>query len=136
MIPVLLIVIPLVTGLIAFFVKNEKAVRWWTLFSSIITLVVSILGLTYFKNTGELAHQFPWMSNLGSSFSVKLDGMGQVLCLLTAISFPVIFIATWNSSYKNSFNFFGLMLLSQAGLMGVFVAMDALLFFIFSGSLH
>ena len=131
MIPVLLIVIPLLTGLVAFFVKNEKAVRWWALFSSIITLGVSILGLTYFKNSGELAHQFPWMSNLGSSFSVKLDGMGQVLCLLTAISFPVIFIATWNSSYKNSFNFFGLMLLSQAGLMGVFVAMDALLFYFF-----
>ena len=131
MIPVLLIFIPLLAGLIAFFVKNEKAVRWWTLFSSIITLAVSVLGLTYFKNTEHLSHQFPWLSNLGSSFSVKLDGMGQVLCLLTAVSFPVIFIATWNSVYKKTHNFFGLMLLSQAGLMGVFVAMDALVFYFF-----
>jgi NADH-quinone oxidoreductase subunit M len=71
------------------------------------------------------------MSNLGSSFSVGLDGMGQVLSLLTAVSFPIIFIATWNTQYKNAHNFFGLMLLSQAGLIGVFVSMDALLFYFF-----
>ena len=57
--------------------------------------------------------------------------MGQLLCLLTAISFPLIFIATWNRNYKNAHNFFALMLLSQAGLMGVFLAMDALLFYFF-----
>ena len=68
---------------------------------------------------------------MGSSFSVKLDGMGQLLCLLTAIAFPLIFISTWNSVYKKANNFFALMLLSQAGLMGVFLAMDALLFYFF-----
>src|SRR6187551_800950 len=57
--------------------------------------------------------------------------MGQLLCLLTAISFPLIFIATWNRTYKNAHNFFALMMLSQAGLMGVFLAMDALLFYFF-----
>ena len=57
--------------------------------------------------------------------------MGMMLCMLTAISFPVIFVATWNTSYKKPHNFFGLMLLAQAGLMGVFLAMDALLFYFF-----
>jgi NADH-quinone oxidoreductase subunit M len=131
MIPVLLIVIPLITGLAAFFVRNEKTVRWLVLLSSIITLLISLLGLTFFKDPQYLAHQSPWMSNLGSSFSVRLDGMGQVLCLLTAVSFPIIFIATWNTQYKNAYNFFGLMLLTQAGLIGVFVSMDALLFYFF-----
>jgi NADH-quinone oxidoreductase subunit M len=46
--------------------------------------------------------------------------MGQVLCLLTAISFPIIFIATWKDEYRNAQHFYALMLLSQAGLMGVF----------------
>jgi NADH-quinone oxidoreductase subunit M len=131
MIPVLLIVIPLITGLAAFFVRNERTVRWLVLLSSIITLLISLLGLTFFKDPQYLALQSPWMSNLGSSFSVRLDGMGQVLCLLTAVSFPIIFIATWNTQYKNAYNFFGLMLLTQAGLIGVFVSMDALLFYFF-----
>jgi NADH-quinone oxidoreductase subunit M len=131
MIPVLLILVPLLTGLAAFFFKNEKAVRSWALFSSIIVLVVSLLGLTILDDAKDLAHQSPWMSVLGSSFSVKLDGMGQVLCLLNAIAFPLIFLSTWNSFYKKANNFFALMLLSQAGMMGVFLAMDALLFYFF-----
>ena len=131
MIAVLLILIPLLTGLAAFFFRNEKLVRSWTLFSSIVTLGISILGLTVFSEANHLEHQSEWLSTLGSSFSVKLDGMGQLLCLLTAISFPLIFVSTWHSSYKKANNFFALMLLSQAGLMGVFLAMDALLFYFF-----
>lgn len=131
MIPVLLILIPLLTGLAAFFIKEEKAIRWWSLFSAISTLGVSLLGLTILKADKNLHFQYEWMQTLGSSFSVKLDGLGQLLCLLTAISYPVIFTGTWNSQYKNSKNFFALMLLAQAGLMGVFVAVDALLFYFF-----
>lgn len=131
MIPVLLIVVPLVTGLISFFIKNEKAVRSWSLLSSLVTLIVSLLGLTSLKSAANLSFQADWLTTIGSSFSVKLDGMGQILCLLTAVSFPMIFAATWNASYKKAKNFFALMLLTQAGLMGVFLAMDALLFYFF-----
>jgi NADH-quinone oxidoreductase subunit M len=131
MIAVLLILIPLLTGLAAFFFRNEKAVRSWALFSSLLTLAVSILGLTVFKEAKYLSHEYEWMQGLGSSFSVGLDGMGQVLCLLTAVAYPIIFLSTWNSSYKKAHNFFALMLLAQTGLMGVFLAMDALLFYFF-----
>jgi len=131
MIPVLLILIPLFTGLAAFFIKDEKAVRSWSLFSVIATLTVSILGLISLKADKNLYYQIDWMQTLGSSFSVKMDGLGQLLCLLTAISYLVILIGTWSTQYKNSKNFFALMLLAQAGLMGVFVSFDALLFYFF-----
>jgi NADH-quinone oxidoreductase subunit M len=131
MIPVLLILIPLLTGLVTFFFKNEKLVRSWVLFSSLLTLTVSLLGLTLLKEDEYLQHQSDWLPALGSSFSVKLDGMGQLLCLLTAVAYPLIFIATWSNSYKKVNNFFALMLLAQAGLMGVFLSMDALLFYFF-----
>jgi NADH-quinone oxidoreductase subunit M len=130
MMPVLLIVIPLLSGIIAFLVKQEKSVKTWALLSSIATLVISVVALTT-KNESWLHYEKAWLPDLGSSFSVGLGGMGRMLCLLTGISFPVIFIATWNSTYKKACNFYALMLLSQAGLMGVFVAMDALLFYFF-----
>src|SRR5437762_3646565 len=120
MIPVLLIVIPLLSGLISFFFRNEKAARSSALIFSAITLAVSVLGLTYFKSGSQLEFHASWISSLNSSFYVKLDGMGQILCLLTAVAFPLVFISTWQSQYKKSHNFFGLMLLMQAGLMGVF----------------
>jgi NADH-quinone oxidoreductase subunit M len=131
MIPVLLILIPLLTGLAAFFMKNEKSVRSWVFLSSVLTLAVSILGLTLLHDEKYLQHQNEWIPALGSSFSVKLDGVGQLLCLLTAVAYPLVFLATWNKSYKKACNFFALMLLTQAGLMGVFLAMDALVFYFF-----
>jgi len=131
MIPVLLILIPLLTGLVTFFIGNEKSVRGWALFSAIATLAVSVLGLTVLKDGKNLEYQCEWMQTIGSSFSVKLDGMGQLLCLLNAVAYPLVFIGTWNTSYKKAKNFFALMLLAQAGMMGVFLAMDALLFYFF-----
>ena len=131
MIPILLIVIPLASGLAAFFFKNANAVRSWVLFSSLITLAVSILGLTVLKNESYLQYHANWMSSINTSFSVRLDGLGQILCLLTSVSFPLVFISTWNTQYKKPNNFFALMLLMQVGLMGVFLAMDALLFYFF-----
>jgi NADH-quinone oxidoreductase subunit M len=131
MIALLLILIPLLTGIANFFIKKEANAKGWALLSSFATVTVSILGLTILDKPELLQFKCEWLPGLGSSFSLRLDGMGQLLCLLTAISFPLIFIFTWNRQYKNAHNFYALMLLSQAGLMGVFLAMDALLFYFF-----
>lgn len=131
MIALLLILVPLLSGLATFLIKKEDAARTWSLFAAIVTFVVAILGVAVYNSPQHLAFQTEWMGNLGSSFSIKADAMGMMLCMLTAISFPIIFVATWNTSYKKANNFFGLMLLAQAGLMGVFLAMDALLFYFF-----
>jgi NADH-quinone oxidoreductase subunit M len=132
-IPHLLIFFPLVTGLFAFLIEKEAAAKAWSLFSAIVTLIISVLSLVY-SNDNELSgltYNYEWMKYIGASFSVGLDGVGRVLTLLTAIAFPLIFVATYKNSYKNANAFYGLMLLSQAGLMGVFTAMDALLFYFF-----
>ena len=132
--PELLLWCPLITGLIAFFIKDEKKVKAWALFSSLITLIISIVSLYYADNTKYFLYNnvsYVWMPYIGSSFAVGLDGMGQILTFLTAFSFPLIFASTYKTSYKNASAFYGLMLLSQAGLMGVFVAIDALTFYFF-----
>lgn len=131
MIPLLLILVPLVSGLLTFFLKKEGMARSFALLASLVTLVISVAGIAFVKDAAALSYSADWIPALGTKFSVSLDGMGQLLGLLTAIAFPVIFTATWNSSYSKSYNFFGLMLLSQTGLMGVFLATDALLFYFF-----
>jgi len=132
MIPVLLIVIPLVTGLAGFFEKSGRRARSWSLLSSLLTLAVSLWGLSLDKSSGLLHADVEWLPELGSRFAVGLDGLSTILSLLTAICFPLIFIATWRDEYRGrSWNFYALMLLSQAGLMGVFLATDALLFYFF-----
>ena len=132
--PELLLWFPLVTGLIAFFIKDQKSVKAWALFSSLVTLGISIVSLCYLDGTKYFTYNYVsyvWLEYIGSSFSIGLDGMGHLLTFLTALSFPLIFAATYKNQYKNANAFFGLMLLSQAGLMGVFVAIDALVFYFF-----
>src|SRR5690349_2954185 len=131
MIPVLLLLIPLLSGLALFAFKSEDGAKNSALISSIITFVVSLAGLTLYSHSAQLAVNTEWMPALGSRFRLELDGMGQILCLLTALCFPLIFISTYNNKYKNGNRFYALMLLSQAGLMGVFLAKDALLFYFF-----
>ena len=131
MIVLLLFLIPLIGGLMSFFLKNDKTVRVWALLMSIVPLLTSIAGNTFMQSTSQLNFNAQWMGSLGSSFSLQLDGLSQILCLLTAVAYPIILIATWKSEYRKSNNFFALMLLTQAGLMGVFTASDALLFYFF-----
>ena len=131
MIPVLLISIPLLSGLITFFIKNERTIKSWALLSSIATLVVSLFSLGMISSNGQLRFDAEWLPLLGSRFTVSLDGLGKMITLLTAISFPVIFAATYKNSYSKPGSFYALMLLSQAGLMGVFCAADLLLFYFF-----
>lgn len=131
MVVLLLILIPLIGGLVSFFLKEGNAARTWSLLVSIATLAVSLAGLALDHTSEALYFSASWMGSLGSSFTIKLDGMSQLLCLLTALSYPLIFIATWKTDYRRAHNFFALMLLTQAGLIGVFTSMDALLFYFF-----
>ena len=131
MIALLLILIPLITGGLSFFIKGENSGKQIALFSAIATLVVLLTGMFAYNQYNYLHYDVSWLPTLGSRFSLGLDGMGKMLCLLTAVSFPIIFAATYNNKYKNPSSFYGLMLLTQAGLMGVFLAMDCLLFYFF-----
>ncbi len=132
--PELLVWFPLVAGLVAFALKSDKAVKNWSILASLITLAIAIVSLV-FSNPEKYFYlnnvSYFWLKYLGSNFSLGLDGMGHMLTLLTALSFPIIFIATNKTTYRNSNVFYGLMLLTQAGLMGVFSAMDVLVFYFF-----
>ncbi len=131
--PELLIWFPLLSGLVAFFLSKGDSAKRWAVTSSFIT--VAIVGASFFFADKNYFHfnnvSYVWMPSIGSSFALMYDGMGRMLCLLTALAFPLAFLSTYNTNYLKSNNFYGLMLLSQAGLMGVFCAMDALVFYFF-----
>ena len=120
-------------GIFCFFIKSETLAKNIALLSSLLVLGVALTTLCYTdaKYASYNAVNYIWLRNLGSSFYISLDGAARILTLLTAVSFPIIFIATFKNSYKNAGAFFGLMMLAQCGLMGVFVAKDALVFYFF-----
>ena len=128
MIPLLLILIPMLSGLAVFFLKEASSSKALALGSSVITLALSLMAI---NSKGVLHYDASWLPGLGGRFTLMQDGMGKMLGLLTAISFPVVFAATFKNTYQKPAAFYGLMLLTQAGLLGVFLAADALLFYFF-----
>lgn len=131
MLTVLLILIPLVAGLVTFGLKGSGP-KTLALIASVASLAVTVGALFQYRTAPEsVQFSASWIPELGARFSVGLDGMGMMLCLLTAISFLLIFVVIYGRNYERSNSFYGLMLLSQAGLTGVFTAYDAMLFYVF-----
>lgn len=123
--------IPLLAGILSFVIRQSSAVKAFSLFASLILLALAGY-ITYLPiNNVGLTYNHSWLTALNSNFSLGVDGMAKILVLLTAISYPIIFIATWSNEYKDANQFYGLMLLVQAGLMGVFLSTDCLLFYFF-----
>src|SRR5215211_2494220 len=89
MIVLLLFLVPLIGGLLSFFLKNDKSVRTCALLVSLIALAFAIAGNVFVKNENTLQFSTPWMGTLNSNFSLKLDGIAKILCLLTAVSYPI-----------------------------------------------
>ncbi len=119
--------IPFIAAIILLFVKPEKIANNVAVAASAITLALSI----YIACKGAANFDASWMLSLNARFTLTADGLSKILMLLTSISFPAIFIATSKNQVKNRHQFLSLMLFAQTGLLGVFLAGDALLFYFF-----
>src|ERR1043165_6280664 len=129
MVLILLILLPLLSGILSFAIKGDGA-KTIGIISSMLTLVVA----TYVSGTNyahTLSYSHEWIPMLGTQFSLLADGMSSMLCLLTAIVVMVVMIVNADKEVERPGSFYGFLLLSQAGLMGVFLAADALVFYVF-----
>jgi NADH-quinone oxidoreductase subunit M len=72
-----------------------------------------------------------WIESFGISFFVGLDGISVLMIILTNFLLPFIVLTTWNRPIANARLFYFLMLFMQGALVGVFVSLDAFLYYIF-----
>ena len=119
--------IPFIAAIILLFVKPEKIANNVAIAATAITLALSI----YIACNGAVNFDIAWLPSLNARFTLTADGLSKILLLLTCISFPAIFIATAKNHVNNKHQFLSLMLFTQTGLLGVFLAGDALLFYFF-----
>lgn len=125
------IFIPLLVGLLLFFVQQQQLVKALSLAASVAVLAVVLYAVYLPAGHASLSYSTSWLGSINSNFALLLDGPAKITTLLTAVSFVLIFLATWNNNYANSSSYYALMLLSMSGLMGVFLSADALLFYFF-----
>lgn len=133
MLTALLIGFPLLAALLVFFMRGNAA-RNLALGFSIIEFVISIVALLQFKSNPDAASlkvDCVWVQSMGIHFSAGIDGLSILMVLLTTFLVPLIILSSFKNTYSNSHNFYGLMLIMQMALVGVFVANDGFLFYVF-----
>lgn len=132
MLTLLLIFFPLAAALLLFIVKPKQA-HTFALVASLIELIISAVVVYEFKTAGEnaLRVNFYWIESLGLNFYAAIDGISLLLVLLTTVLVPLIILSSFGKSFTQPTTFYGLILVMQMALIGVFVAQDGLLFYLF-----
>jgi NADH-quinone oxidoreductase subunit M len=127
-----LIFLPLAAALIVL-VLDGRLAKGWALFATLIELLLSVYVIVQFEPTS--ARQFetnvPWIASLGINFYVGIDGISLLLVLLTTLLTPLIVLSSFKNTYEKPQSFYCLVLFMQSALVGVFVALDGFLFYIF-----
>jgi NADH-quinone oxidoreductase subunit M len=132
----ILIFFPILGALAALLVRKAEAAKWVALVTSIVTFVISLVVYSQFNSAGsgyQLTEQMPWVVLPGLAFTyfVGVDGMSMMLILLTTFLMIVTLLGTWNSITKNVPAFMALLMVLEAGMLGVFCSLDLFLFYIF-----
>ena len=122
--------------LIALFLnkENKKAIKYGAFFVAVVDFIISLpLWFYYDPTTWKMQFQesVNWIPSLGIRYAVGIDGISLVLVLLTTL---LGFIAIWSSfeaiKHREK-EYYVLLLLLQTGMLGVFIAEDFFLFYVF-----
>ena len=129
---------PMVGAILIALVSREQArlIRWLALGTTLITLGLSIWLLTQFnpgRGDFQLLVDLPWfqLGRLGVRFLLGVDGVSLLMVLLTALLTPLAILSTWKAVGEHVKLFMIFFLLLETGMLGVFLALDLVLFFLF-----
>ena len=132
----LVLFLPLAGFLAALFVPRSSPAssRIWALVLSLATFVCSI-GLVFYFDRGLGGEQFAvdttWIRSPEIHFFVSLNGVSLWLVLLTAFLTPICVLISWRNIQNRVKEFYAFLLLLEFGLIGVFLAQDLFLFYVF-----
>ncbi|SFK55891.1 NADH dehydrogenase subunit M [Nitrosomonas aestuarii] len=131
-----LIFLPLSGALMISLTGHNKPiyVRWAALTISTVELSIA-LGLWWIASPDSDGYlyivQVPWIPTMGIQFLLGMDGLSLLLVLLTTLLVPIAILVSWSSITHNWSTFAALLLATQAGIIGVFLALDLILFYVF-----
>ncbi len=126
--------LPLVGGLILLALPGERLQKWWALGVSLATFVISCLLFVWWQ-AGEAGMQFverlPWVPQFNIQYFLGVDGISLFLVLLTTFLTVLVILFSWEGVEKQLKTFLALLLVLETGMIGVFVALDLVLFYAF-----
>lgn len=132
----LLIWLPILGGalVLALGERRADAARWVSLAFALLVFVLSIPLLTGFDyaNTGlQFLERREWIPAFNIEYHLGADGISVALIVLTTLTTALVLIGAWASVTKRVSQYFAAMLILEGMMIGVFCAVDAMLFYVF-----
>jgi NADH-quinone oxidoreductase subunit M len=113
---------------------KESHHRWIALG---FTTIVFLLSLLLIKGTGgdvavfRFEDNYSWIGSIGARYHLGVDGISLWLVLLTTLLMPISVLSSWTAISKRQLTYYALLLLLESAMIGVFVSLDLLLFYLF-----
>jgi NADH-quinone oxidoreductase subunit M len=132
----LLLFLPLAgAGLLLFVNKqNENAIRWIANLVAFVGFAISVpLWFWFNPQNGDFqfVERLPWIPSIGAEYFLGVDGMSTLLILLTTMMGFIAVLSSWTAITERVKEYYIFLLVLQTGMLGAFMALDFLLFFLF-----
>ena len=111
--------------------RNSRSIALWT---SLVTFLLSLAVWSNFDPAQpgfQLVEKSPWLAGLGISYYLGVDGISLWFVLLSALLTVVVVIGSWHSVHARVKEYMIAFLVMDTLMIGVFVALDAVLFYLF-----
>jgi NADH-quinone oxidoreductase subunit M len=116
------------------FWKQESQLKWVTLVFTLVNFAISLmlLGPAAVSSNGFFFEKnIPWIAAINTNYHVGVDGLSLWLVLLTTFIMPIAVLSAWHAIENRRTAFFAFMLLLESAMIGVFVSLDLLVFYLF-----
>jgi NADH-quinone oxidoreductase subunit M len=129
----MIITLPIGAALI-WLVPNPAAARWIALLTALLDLAFSLLIVGRFDHTSgdfQFVEQHAWIPSLNIEYLIGVDGMSVLFLPLTVLLFIAVILASWTSVRSLPRLYYTLLLILESATLGIFCALDTILFFLF-----
>jgi NADH-quinone oxidoreductase subunit M len=130
----LLVFLPLAGAALALLLRGDTVLKAWAFAVTVATAVVSV-PLYFAFDTSTHRFQFPemvdWIPALHIRYALGVDGISLLLVLLTTFVMPLCVLCSWNYIETRLKEFVFSLLVMEAAMIGVFCALDLVLFYVF-----
>jgi NADH-quinone oxidoreductase subunit M len=131
MLTLILLIIPFITGCFLLLRKDWSQIKAFTVIVAAFELLLTFWLVWGNNEPSQTELNINWLPAMIINFHIGVDGLGKLMLLLTNLLSFVIYLTIDSQRIKKLHNYLALLLLAQFGLIGVFVSLNAILFYIF-----
>jgi NADH-quinone oxidoreductase subunit M len=113
--------------------SNRNAIRLTAIGFAGLSFVASLFLWAGFdpRQDFQFVERVPWIPSIGASYHLGIDGISLLLVVMTTLVGLLAILSSWNAIQHREKEYYAFFLVQQTGMLGVFMALDALLFFVF-----